>query len=150
MFGMWKIKVITIEHIIKGNSSKDDVIKYKIGIDIKPYVEKHLLKYDSNAEESLPQEFYTDVTYDNSIKALSIELSTYNVISYDRLSDFFNVITNGVLNISNGTLVNFLSEFSTKAKITIEKLTNSLLNSKNINTDETNSKFNGKNMYVRN
>ena len=47
----------------------------------------------------LPQEFYTDVTYDNSIKALSIELSTYNVISYDRLSDFFNVITNGILNI---------------------------------------------------
>ena len=145
-----KIKVITIEHIIKGNSSKDDVIKYKIGIDIKPYVEKHIFKYDSNAEERLPQEFYTDVTYDNSIKALSIELSTYNVISYDRLSDFFNVITNGILNISNGTLVNFLSEFSIKAKLTIEKLTNSLLNRKNINTDETNSKFNGKNMYVRN
>ena len=94
-----KIKVITIEHIIKVNSSKNDVIKYKIRIDIKSYVEKHIFKHDSNAEEMLPQEFYTDVTYDNSIKALSIELSTYNVISYDRLSDFFNVITNGILNI---------------------------------------------------
>ena len=55
----------------------------------------------------MPQEFYTDVTYNNSIKSLSIELGAYNVILYDRLSDFFNVITNGVLNISNGTLVNF-------------------------------------------
>lgn len=37
--------------------------------------------------------YYTDVT----IKALSIELGAYNVASYDRLSDFFNVITNGII-----------------------------------------------------
>lgn len=37
----------------------------------------------------IPNEFYTDVTYDNSIKSLSIELGVYNVISYNRLSDFF-------------------------------------------------------------
>lgn len=145
-----KIEVRTIEHIIKGNSKKGNTIKYKIGINIKPYVEKHIFKYDENVEETLPTEFYTDVTYDTSIKILSIELGAYNVISYDRLSDFFNVITNGILNISNGTLVNFLSEFSNKTKLTINSLTNSLLNSKNINTDETNTKFNGNNMYVRN
>lgn len=145
-----KIEIRTFEHIIKGSSKKENTIKYKIGIDIKPYVEKHIFKYDENVNETLPQEFYTDVTYNNSIKALSIELGAYNVISYDRLSDFFNVITNGVLNISNGTLVNFLCEFSNKTKLTIEILTNSLLNSKNINTDETNTKFNGNNMYVRN
>lgn len=145
-----KVEVITIEHIIKGNSKKENTIKYKIGINIKPYVEKHIFKYNEKVKETLPKQFYTDVTYDNSIKALSIELGAYNVISYDRLSDFFNIITNGVLKISNGTLVNFLSEFSNKTKTTIENLTNSLLNSKNINTDETNTKINGNNMYVRN
>ena len=57
------------------------LIKYKLGIEIKPYVEKHVFRYEENAKDPLPKEFYTDVTYDNSIKALSIELGVYNVIS---------------------------------------------------------------------
>ena len=46
----------------------------------------------------MPEEFYTDVTYDNSLKTLSVELGAYNVIAYDRLSDFFSVITKGTIN----------------------------------------------------
>ncbi len=48
-------------------------------------MEKHIFKYTENSKEKLPKEFYTDVTYDNSIKALVIELGAYNVISYNRL-----------------------------------------------------------------
>ena len=97
------------------NKNKEDIIKYKVGIKIKTYIEKHIFKHSDTVKEKLPKEFYTDVTYDNSIKALSIELGTYNVISYDRLSDFFNIITNGIVNISNGNLVNFVKEFSYKS-----------------------------------
>ena len=57
---------------IKGNSEKEDTIKYREGIKIKPYVEKHIFKYKEDSKEFLPKEYYTDVTYDNSIKALSI------------------------------------------------------------------------------
>ena len=98
----------------------------------------------------MPKEYYTDVTYDNSIKALSIELGAYNVISYERLSDFFSVITSGIINISNGSLVNMLYEFSNKSMPTINVLENDILNSKTTYTDETGTKFNGNNMYVRN
>ena len=71
------------------NKSKKDAIKYRLGIEINAYVEKHIFKHVSNSKNKIPNEFYTDVTYDNSIKSLSIELGVYNVISYNRLSDFF-------------------------------------------------------------
>ena len=79
-----------------------------------------------------------------------MELVTYNLISYDRLSDFFSVITNNIINISNGTLVNFLYKFSSKSEFTINNLENNILNSKINFTDETTAKFNKKNLYVRN
>ena len=145
-----RIEVRIFNHTIKGDPKKQSKIKYTIGIDIKPYVEKHIFKYDSNSNNTLPESFYTDVTYDNSIKALSLELGAYNVIAYDRLSDFFNVITKGIINISNGTLVNFNKEFSKKSEMTLNNITNNLLNSKDINTDETSIKYNNKLIYVRN
>lgn len=145
-----KLEVREKINFINGKNNQKDIIKYRLGIEIKPYVEKHIFKHNKNIKEKLPKEFYTDVTYDNSVKALSIELGAYNVVSYNRLSDFFNVITNGVINISNGTLVNFEYEFGEKSLSTIEILEEEILNSMNTNTDETGTKFNGKNMYVRN
>ena len=145
-----KIEVKEIYHKIKGNSKKEALVKYKVGIETQAYVEKHIFEYDENSVNKLPEEYYTDVTYDESIKSLSIELGTYNVISYDRLSDFFNVITDGVIKISNGTLVNFLREFSYKSQSSINNLVDNILNEENTNTDETSSKYNGKLMYFRN
>lgn len=145
-----KLEVRTIIHKINGNINDKPIVKYRLGLEFKPYVEKHIFKHTKKSKEKLPKEFYTDVTYDNSIKTLSIELGSYNVISYDRLSDFFNVITNGILNISNGTLVNFVYEFGHKSESTVKGLEEDILKGKNLKTDETSSKFNGKNMYVRN
>ena len=145
-----KVKVIEIEHKIKGNSKLDNIIKYRLGIEIMPIIEKHIFIHDENCDKILPKEFYTDVTYTNDIKTLSIELGSYNLISYDRLSDFFSIITNNVINISNGTLVNFLYEFSNKSNLTINNIENNILNSKTNFTDETTVKFNKKNLFVRN
>ncbi len=145
-----KIDVRTITHTIKGKNALEPIIKYRLGIETKAYVEKHIFEYDEKSEEALPKSFYTDVTYDNSIKSLSIELGIYNVVSYDRLSDFFKVITNNIINISNGTLVNFLYEFGMKSEATIQKLEEDFLNGTIGYTDETGTKFNGKRMYVRN
>ena len=145
-----KIEVKEITHTIKGNSKKEPLIKYRYELEIKPYVEKHIFKYNEDSEEKLPKEFYTDVTYGNSIKTLSVHLGGYNVIAYDRLSDFFSVITNNILNISNGTLVNFVKEFGLKSKNTIVNLENDFINGITGYTDETGTKFNKKKLYVRN
>lgn len=145
-----KIEVRTIIHTIKGNSKKEPLIKYRLELEIKPYVEKHIFKYKKNSKERLPEEFYTDVTYGNSIKTLSIHLGCYNVISYDRLSDFFKTITNNIIKVSKGTLVNFLYEFGRKSEKTIEVLESNFLKGTKGYTDETSTKFNKKKLYVRN
>ena len=60
------------------------------------------------------------------------------------------MITNGIINISNRSLVNILCKFSNKSVQTINVLENDILYNKAAYTDETGTKFNGKNMYVRN
>ena len=145
-----KLKVKTIYHKIKGDSKKEPLIKYKMELEVNTYVEKHIFEYDEKSNEKLPKEFYTDVTYGTSIKALAIHLGCYNVIAYDRLSDFFEVITNNTLKISNGTLVNFVKEFSKKSEKTINNLEENFLNGIIGYTDETGTKFNNKKLYIRN
>lgn len=145
-----KIEVREITHIIKGDSKKKPLVKYRYELEIKQYIERHVFKYEENAQENLPKEFYTDITYGNSIKSLSIHLGCYNVIAYNKLSDFFSVISNNILNISNGTLVNFVKEFSKKSKDTIANLENSFLNRTTGYTDETGTKFEKQKLYVRN
>ena len=135
-----KIELRTITHVIKGDSKKQPVVKYRVELEIRPYVEKHIFKYNEKAKEKMSAEFYTDVTYGNSIKTLSIHLGCYNVIAYDRLSDFFRVVSNNVLNISNGTLVNFVNEFGRKSEKTIKVLENNFLNGTKGFTDETGTK----------
>lgn len=144
-----KIKVIDKIHYINSKSKKD-IIKYKLGIEIIPFVQRHIFKHDEKSNDVLPKEFYTDVTYDNSIKTLTMDLGAYNVISYDRLKEFFEVITKGIITISNGTLFNFIKEFSNKAYETVLNLEKHILKQDDILTDETTTKLDGKNMYVRN
>lgn len=55
------------------------------------------------------------------------------------------MITNNILNISNGTLVNFVKEFSLKSENTITNLENDFINGITGYTDETGTKFNKKN-----
>lgn len=145
-----KVKVRTITHFINGDSKQEPIIKYKLELEINSIIEKHIFKYTEKSKDKLPKEFYTDVTYGNSIKTFSIHLGCYNVIAYDRLSDFFSVITDNVINISKGTLVNFLQEFGSKCESTIKVLETEFLNETKGFTDETETKFNGKKMYVRN
>lgn len=145
-----KLKVVTINHIICGDSKKEPLVKYEVGIEINPIVYKHVFTYSENSTEKLPKEFQTDVTYHTSVKSIAINLDTQNVVSLDRQTDFFNAITNGFLNIGKGTLMNFKREFSKKAKPTLDNIESNLLEEKTMYTDESSGKFNGKNIYVRN
>ena len=144
------IKVKTIYHKIKGNEKKKPLVKYRMELEFNTYVEKHIFEYDKKAKEVLPKEFYTDVTYGTSIKAIAVHLGCYNVVAYDRLSNFFEVITHNTLKISNGTLVNFIKEFGEKSERTIKNLEENFLNGIIGYTDETGTKFNNKKLYIRN
>lgn len=52
-----KVEVREIIHTIKGNQKKEPLIKYRYELEIKPYIEKHIFKYDDKSSEKLPKEF---------------------------------------------------------------------------------------------
>ena len=145
-----EIIVKEVKHKIKGNSLEEPLIKYKIGIETIPYVEKHIFEYDEDSEEELPKEFYTDVTYTSELKSICVHLGSYNVVAIDRLSDFLSVMTNNIINISNGSICNWFKEFGELCEPEIEKLEANLLNKKVLYTDLTESKEDKEKIYFRN
>ena len=143
------IKVIPIIHRIKGSNKQKDITKYKIGLNIEVYVEKHIFKHTKNSKASLPKEFYSDVTYNNDLKAFTVTLGNYYSLPYGKVKEFLNDLSNGIINISEGSIDNIYEEFSNKSNGTINNITNNILNGKYQHTDETVTKENGKDTYYR-
>lgn len=144
-----EVKVNTLVHNISGNKQEQDIIKYKVGIKVIPFIEKHIFKHSPRIKETLPKEFFTDVTYDSSIKALVVELGAYNLIPYNRITDLISIFSNGIINLSEGTIQNFYNEFSRKSIQSLENIENNVLNEANMHTDETSSKCDKTSVYFR-
>ena len=51
-----EVKVVEIVHHIKGKN-KENTVKYKIGIKVEPYVEKHIFIHEEDATDALPKNF---------------------------------------------------------------------------------------------
>lgn len=141
------LEVKEIKHYVKGN--KKQAIKYKIGLLITPYVEKHIFEYRKDYKEKMPKEFYSDVTYQNDIKTVITIFGNYCSMSYSKIKEIMKDITGGILNISEGTIDNIYEEFSKKAEPTVDNITNNILNGKYQHTDETTTSENGKETYYR-
>lgn len=142
------IKAFEIVHHVKGKNKKN-AIKYKIGIKTEPYVEKHIFIYEEDATDTLPKEFYSDVTYKDDIKILIIILGIYCSISYSKIKEMLNDLTKGIINISEGTIDNIYEEFSDKTEPTINNITKNILNGLYQHTDEVTTSENGKASYYR-
>lgn len=143
------IKVKKIVHYIKGNPKKEDTIKYKIGFKVDLYVEEHIFKYAEKSKNTLPKEYYSDVTYNNDLKSLVTTLGNYYSLGYNKVKELLYDFSNGIINISEGTIDNIYEEFSEKSEGSIENITKNILNSKYSHTDETTTSENGKETYYR-
>lgn len=143
------VNVKQIVHYIKGDNTQEDVIKYKIGMNVEFYVEEHIFKHTPKSKDVLPKEYYSDVTYTNDLKAIVVTLGNYYSLSYSKVKEILCDFSNGIINISEGTIDNAYEEFSTKTEDTINNITNNILNGKYQHTDETTTKENGKDTYYR-
>lgn len=138
-----------IIHYINGSSNQKDTIKYKIGITVNLYVEKHIFKYTKNTKEALPKEYYSDVTYNNDLKALVVTLGNYYSLGYNKVKEILSDFSNGIINISEGTVDNIYEEFSMKSEETLNNVINNILNGNYQHTDETTTSESGKTSYYR-
>ena len=144
-----KIKVVEIKHYIKSNSKRKNKIKYSIGISMKTIIEKHIFIYGKNYQEKMSEKYYSDVTYEDSIKSLIVMLGNYYSLSYNKIQDIISDLTNNIINLSQGTIDNIYKEFSIKTTETLNNITANILNEKYTHTDETVTSENGKESYYR-
>ena len=144
-----RLKVKEIVHYIKGKSKEEDIIKYRKGIKVEVYVEKHIFAHDENSTDVLPKEFYSDVTYKEDLQALIILLGNYFCLPYNKIKELFSDLTDGIIDLSEGTIDNIYEKFSNKTEGTILNIIKNLKNGKFQHTDETVTKENGKDRYYR-
>ena len=105
---------------------------------------------DTNGKYNIPKEFQTDVQYGSEIKTLCSVLNTEGIVAIDRLTDFVSSISYGKLNISNGSIVNFINQLKNKCNPIIQKIEEKILNSNIMYTDATTARCNNRNICVRN
>lgn len=143
------VPIKQVIHYIKGTSKQKDTVKYKIGMEVNLYVEKHIFKHTKKSSDILPKEYYSDVTYNDDLKALVVTLGNYYSLGYRKVKEILHDFSNGIIDISEGTIDNIYAEFSDKADSTIGNITNNILNGKYQHTDETTTSENGKETYYR-
>lgn len=100
-------------------------------------------------KKKLPKTFYSDVTYKEDLKALVVALGNYFSISYNKIKELLCDLTNGIFDISEGTIDNIYEEFTNKTNETLTNITNNILNASYQHTDETVAKLNGQDTYYR-
>ena len=147
-----KIENKEIKHKIinKGKVSKDYISKYIIDIEINTIAKEYRFYKDENGKYNIPKEFKTDVQYGNKLKTMCSILNTEGIVALDRLSDFVGSISDGKINISKGTIVNFITDLNKKGQYIIENIKTKIMNSEIMYTDATTARCENKNISVRN
>lgn len=88
-----------------------------------------------------------EVQYGNEIKSIVVLLATECYMSYDSITKFISAITNNKINLSKGTLVNWINEFSNNIVNEIEEIKTDIIVSKYNNADDSSIKTNGENSF---
>ena len=86
-----------------------------------------------------------DVKYGDNIKSIVVLLLTDNYMSIDNVVKFISAITNNVINLSKGTINNWMNNFSNALEDEINEIENDLLNGYYVNSDDSSIKINGDN-----
>ena len=88
-------------------------------------------------KNSLPRELSNPVTYGNNVKAVTALLSSEGCVSVNRIRSFLKEITDGKLEISDGTVIKWLNEIACKTGPEIAEIKQKLLSSAVNHKDET-------------
>jgi len=122
------------------------ISKYVIELKIEAVAIEH--RFYGKAE--IPKELRPEVQYGNEIKSVVATLAGQGLVASNRIVDMLSSMTGGAIELSDGTVYNFLSEFNAKAQTTLAAMKTKLLNNTVMNIDETGARVCGKNMTFRN
>ena len=86
-----------------------------------------------------------EVQYGETIKSIVILLATDNYMSYDGIIKFISALTNNTIQLSKGTLVNWINGFTESLNDEITTIENGILGGYYVNADDSAIKINGNN-----
>ena len=137
------------EVIHNGKIQKEYISKYILDLNIEVIAKEYRFYKDKNGKYNIPKEFHTDVQYGNKIKTLCTVLNTEGIVALDRLTNFVSCISHGKINISKGSIINFMKDFNNKSEYVIKAIENKILNSELLHTDATTGRVENKNICIR-
>jgi transposase len=101
-------------------------------------------KCQKNHESKYPENIVNVVTYGDNLKTLVTMLSNEGMVSVNRVSDLIKSLTDDIINLSEGTIVNFNYELAKKCEPIVEKIKDILIKTKVLHVDESGVRINGK------
>lgn len=134
--------------------SKSTTIKYIMDIETKVVIRKIFIHGELKKEnEQIPIECKNNksaVVYGNNLKALVGIMYAQEVIAFERMAEFLEILTENRLRVSHGSLVGWIDDIGAKCKKTKKKLAKAIRKTKVISTDLTPTSLSGNYAYVRN
>lgn len=137
------------EIIHVGNISEKYTSKYILDTKISIVAKEYRFYPNKEGKIIIPKEYKTDVQYGTNLKTICAVLNTEGIVALDRLADFVSCISHEKINISKGSIVNFMKELDNKSQYIISNIKEKILNSELLNTDATTARCENKNICVR-
>lgn len=138
------------EIIHVGQISEKYKSKYILDTKISIVAKEYRFYPNKEGKIIIPKEYKTDVQYGNNLKTICAVLNTEGIVALDRLADFVSCISHEKINISKGSIVNFIKDLDKKSRYIIKNIENKILNTELLHTDATTARCENKNISVRN
>ena len=135
---------------------KDELNEYYVTQEIDAFFETKIIetryfignKHPKCDHLSLRKYKINNVSYSESFKSIALYLNSKGTLPLDRLCTIINELSQNEINLSAGTIVNWLKEFNTKATSIVETLETDILKSKLIFVDESGWNIDGKRNWM--
>lgn len=120
----------------KSNKNKKTIIRRTVDVQTRVVVTEFWYYPDNNGKYNIPQEHSRFAQYGNNIKAMTTDLMYEVYNSTDGVCNFISSITNNLITLSKGTLINWANDLSGKLTPEIDNIEINLLDSYSANCDE--------------
>jgi len=145
LLGQPNVQVEVID-VNKTDENKDMPVETRAIVDIKIAKIVYIYNYypDNNGNYNVPREHNTPIQYGSNIKSMCTDLMIGANNSTDSVKAFIESITNDVIKLSKGTLINWLKDCANKLQPQLVSIQKNLLNSYYVNQDESQITIDGK------
>lgn len=130
------------------NKDKKVVIRKVIDIEVKTKIKIYKYYPDNKGKYNIRKEHNAPIQYGSNIKAMAVDLMISANNSTDEVVEFFRSITNGIIKISKGTLIEWQNRSAKILEPQIKNIQSNLMKSYYTNNDESQIKVNGENFNV--